>query len=150
MLQRTTLPASAFDVHDHNGSLTHYITEAEITALLQVLTMFERDEFTKLGAGEWKSFNIIHVLEKGTCGTVGCFAGWANHLSIGNAFPELSSGDPLPVDKTRRWARLHARLPQVFRNLFTSVGPDGGGTYWTLEDFRDRLSSVLTTGKLPV
>lgn len=59
------------------------ISDVEQDALIKVLGMLERNDFAR---GE--SFNMgWWYRHSNTCGTVGCIAGWAYHLSDGEAFP---------------------------------------------------------------
>lgn len=126
------------------------ITEIERDALSKVLGMLERGEIPAKAFNMGKfcgnaGFEVEHAIMN-ECGTVGCFCGWANYISNGSAFPELSrlynSADCLMV-----------RLPQSARHTFAmDDGSQSLLTYkiWhnaTPESAANALRSYLTTGK---
>ena len=74
------------------------ISEIERDALIATLHAFEREEIV--------SFSMRNFRED--CGTPACICGWANHLSEGRAFAEVSS-----MSGTLAVKRLYGRLPKL-------------------------------------
>ena len=118
------------------------VTDIELTALVHLLGMLERDElvhgehpFAKMARGP-NEFNMAATLDN-SCGTIGCIAGWANALSGGDAFPEIVKGE------IENW---HLRSNQQLINLF-GIGRACGGLYSiTPAQAATALRSYLTTG----
>lgn len=116
------------------------ITDIELRSLIGVLGMLERDELIRgeaplatmeRGANE---FNMAATLNS-ECGTIGCIAGWAYHISGKEAFPEI-------VDDENGWLRDNPKLRSLFgigRATFTldRIKPDQAAA---------ALRSYLTTG----
>ena len=77
------------------------LTEPQHAALIKVLGMLERNEFThKTSLDQWiesreevKFFDMSGYHVKGyRCGTVGCIAGWCHEVSHGKVFPGIDEG----------------------------------------------------------
>lgn len=74
------------------------ISDVELRSLMTVLGMLERQELVHgksplagIARGP-NEFNMAATLYTGGCGTIGCLAGWAYHVSGGEAFPEIIAG----------------------------------------------------------
>ncbi len=107
------------------------ISEVEREALIATLFAFERDEVDH--------FSMRHF--RATCGTPACICGWANHLSGGAAFPEVSNMSGVLAVKS-----LYARLPQQLQYLFDIQGlPQQSGA--TQAHAAAALSNYLTFGE---
>src|SRR5690349_3894016 len=95
------------------------ISESETAALIRVLGMLERGE---IGEQHFDmSFYQSH------CGTIGCICGWANFVSKGKAFPELTKFNSNHLEATEAFER---RLTRETLDLFminTCLGPSGVG-----------------------
>jgi hypothetical protein len=127
MLARTYLTAEALGIPEH-----------ERGALIATLHALER--------GEVKEHTFDMNFFYGSCGTPSCLAGWAHHLSQGEAFPELNccvdtrcgawSSNPLMTLQRR----LPAQLLQLFGLGGEAVHDD------TPQRATAALSSYLTTG----
>lgn len=120
MLARSFLPATDLGISD-----------IERGALIATLLAFERDEI--------EHFSMRHF--RATCGTPACICGWANHLSEGRAFPEVSS-----MSGERAVKVLYRRLPRPLRSLFDIQGlPQQAGA--TQAQAAAALSNFLTLGE---
>jgi hypothetical protein len=107
------------------------ISEVERDALIATLLAFERDEI--------ENFTMRHFRE--SCGTPACICGWANHISGGRAFAEVSS-----MSGTLAVKKLHARLPRQLQYLFDIQGmPERTGA--TQAEAAVALSNYLTFGE---
>jgi hypothetical protein len=74
------------------------LSDVELQSLIKVLGMLEREELVHADA-PWAAqprqpneFNMAATLDN-ACGTIGCIAGWAYHISGGSAFPEIVKGE---------------------------------------------------------
>ena len=103
------------------------VSEIEYSALLTTLFAFERGEITNFTMDRFRH----------ACGTPACICGWANHLSGGEAFPEL--------DTPSAGRSLFDRLPQNLLVLFDIGYPKNDAA--TIEQAQRALSSYLTTGE---
>jgi hypothetical protein len=120
MLARSFLPATDLG-----------ISEIERDALIATLFAFERDEI--------ESFSMRHFRE--SCGTPACICGWANYISGGRAFAEVST-----MSGTLAVRRLYSRLPQQLQYLFDIQGlPQQAGA--TQAQAAAALSNYLTFGE---
>jgi hypothetical protein len=107
------------------------ISEIERDALVATLLAFEREEI--------EHFSMRHF--KASCGTPACICGWANHLSEGQAFPEVSTMSSERVVKA-----LYRRLPRQLQYLFDIQGlPQQAGA--TQAQAAAALVNYLTLGE---
>ena len=107
------------------------ISEIERDALIATLFSFER--------GEIEHFTMRHF--RAECGTPACICGWANHLSEGRAFAEVSTMSGVLAVKS-----LHGRLPRQLQYLFDIQGlPEQAGA--TQAQATAALSNYLTFGE---
>ncbi len=107
------------------------ISEIERDALVATLFAFERDEI--------ENFTMRHFRE--SCGTPACICGWANFISGGRAFAEVST-----MSGTLAVRRLYGRLPQQLQYLFDIQGlPQQAGA--TQAQAAAALSNYLTFGE---
>jgi hypothetical protein len=107
------------------------ILEVERDALIATLFAFERDEI--------ENFTMRHF--RGSCGTPACICGWANYISAGRAFAEVSS-----MSGTLAVRRLCGRLPKQLQYLFDIQGlPEQAAA--TQAQAAAALSNYLTFGE---
>jgi hypothetical protein len=107
------------------------ISEIERDALIATLLAFEREEI--------EHFSMRHF--KASCGTPACICGWANHLSDGSAFPEVST-----MSGERAVKVLYRRLPRELQHLFDIQGlPRHAGA--TQTQAAAALANYLTQGE---
>lgn len=118
------------------------INDIEHRALVKVLGMLEREELIHAKhphAAQPRAsneFNMAATLDN-SCGTIGCIAGWAYHISGGEAFPEIVKGDIID------WAM---RSNNPLNKLF-GIGRSCGTLYTiTPDQAATALRSYLTTG----
>lgn len=117
------------------------ISDVELSSLITVLGMLERGElvhehYLYESDPDGDRFNMGVTLESGSCGTLGCIAGWAYIVSGKEAFPELVAED---------WSSR-------FRNHeLVKLFGIGQHTSWlarfTPEHAASVLRTYLTTGK---
>jgi hypothetical protein len=117
------------------------ISNDELSALIKVLGMLERVELIHgtnplaSSARKPNEFNMGATLTT-RCGTIGCIAGWAYHISNGEAFPEIVKGD------MGDWTVRNKKL----RDLF-GIGRSCGSLFSIQpEQAAAALRSYLTTG----
>jgi hypothetical protein len=107
------------------------ISDVERDALIATLLAFERKEI--------EHFSMRHF--KASCGTPACICGWANHLSEGHAFPEVST-----MSGERAVRVLYRRLPRELQYLFDIQGlPRQAGA--TQAQAVAALTNYLTLGE---
>jgi hypothetical protein len=119
-----------------------HISDVELLSLIKVLGMLERDELihgeTPIASipRQPNEFNMAASLDN-RCGTIGCIAGWACHISGGEAFPEIIKGE------IEDWAlRSNKQLLSLF-----GIGRPCGSLYdITPSEAATALRSYLTTG----
>lgn len=116
------------------------IGEVEQTSLVKVLGMLERGELQHGMYPLARMFrqsnesNMATLLNEANCGTIGCIAGWAHHISGGEAFPEIAAGN-----WEVRWNRSLIDLFGIGRSI-------GSLYHLTPAQAATALRSYLTTG----
>lgn len=114
------------------------ITDAELGALIKVLGMLERDELRHSSIGEETvsdCFNMGPYIVEGTCGTIGCIAGWAHLVSGRTVFPWVLHG-----------LKGTESIPQNLWELFHCNGVFSDRENITPAQAAVALRSYLTTG----
>ncbi len=108
------------------------ITSAEHDALVKVLGMLEREEFTYGDAATGpKTFNMNIIFSESRCGTVACIGGWAAILMGRDPNDYMQGGH-------------RGRFPKELIELFW---PGESGRFATLSQAAIAMRSYLTTGQ---
>lgn len=111
------------------------LKDVELEALIKVLGMLERGELSRKGA---QVINMGWWFGQNECGTVGCIAGWAHHISGGKAFPFLDDTGIAPDHLTNLFIPAQDSDLDVANKRMQKIAPD---------HVARALRAFLTTGE---